>query len=1001
MQKFDCLARELPLFGPHLLEASAGTGKTFSIEHIYVRLILESIEAEQILAVTFTRAATRELKARIRANLEKALAGILSKNSPWDYLQPHFGSDAAIRLLTDALASFDRCQIFTIHGFCYRMLREFAFEAKVGSFSLPDEGKKIPETVRLAALDFLENGIDASLLCPEHLSLLFKQFESMEEIADRLIHSKAAAPSLSFSEISTKCKAALHSLRDPQNSPGILGNCIAALHLAWGELNEAKLLSDFHALKKNYKATIKGDFEMQVKALADHKLFPALLKERGTLFDFLHPDNQKVRVEEPKSLHYPGFFDWARIHIAPVVKKKVFPILQESFQPIAAKVIAEEELFDPDEILLQMKRAMDQEHFLAHVRQKYAAAMIDEFQDTDAVQWEIFQKLFFEKPLRAVYLVGDPKQSIYRFRKADIYTYLSARDFIGESSHYLLDTNFRSSKQLIGALNALFAREWLHLPKAGRILPYHPVKAGAKIDTDFSDEKGAIHFLLAEGDSLFEEAFLPYAVREIEKLGLKQCALLVKDRYQAEKASKMFKSRGIAATLRSQTPLGQTEAFQAIAELFDAVFSPHDKNAAHIVMAGPFAKPDLYFPELKRLLEDRGLVPFARELSLEADMMQIFELLFAWEKREGFSIEGLRRYLKTLKTLEPEEGGRQRMEGEEEAVQIMTLHVSKGLEFDVVFALGLASRTPQSDEAEELDAEKMRQLYVAMTRAKKRLYVPIALSKREGEAGTHSPMELFARHFEGSFIEQIETLSKTESISLETLSPPVILTPFVGVKTVERNDPLPMPRPFAPSFLFSFTTLAQTKESNVKWTGSDPDLFTLQTMPRGSDTGIAIHEIFEQLFSSKQPIWRAPSEMDALVLENLRFSPLFPWKEAIQQMVRQTVAMPLQSERKWFSLSEINRFQVEMEFVFSSASNFIKGFIDLLFYHRGKVYFADWKTNWLDSYDAASMQKAMQAHDYGLQATLYKEAIQRHFKAEFGGAFYVFVRGGAYLHING
>lgn len=77
MQRFDCLARECPLFGPHLLEASAGTGKTFSIEHIYVRLILESkedpIEVEQILAVTFTRAATRELKARIRANLEKAL----------------------------------------------------------------------------------------------------------------------------------------------------------------------------------------------------------------------------------------------------------------------------------------------------------------------------------------------------------------------------------------------------------------------------------------------------------------------------------------------------------------------------------------------------------------------------------------------------------------------------------------------------------------------------------------------------------------------------------------------------------------------------------------------------------------------------------------------------------------------------------------------------------------------------------------------------------------
>ena len=118
MQRFDCLALNCPLFGPHLLEASAGTGKTFSIEHIFVRLILESVEVEQILAVTFTRAATRELKARIRENLEKALALIQGDEPIWEYLRPHLGSLDAIRSLTDALAGFDRCQIFTIHGFC-------------------------------------------------------------------------------------------------------------------------------------------------------------------------------------------------------------------------------------------------------------------------------------------------------------------------------------------------------------------------------------------------------------------------------------------------------------------------------------------------------------------------------------------------------------------------------------------------------------------------------------------------------------------------------------------------------------------------------------------------------------------------------------------------------------------------------------------------------------------------------------------------------------------
>ncbi|MBX7067146.1 MAG: UvrD-helicase domain-containing protein [Parachlamydiales bacterium] len=974
MQKFDCLALDCPLFGPHLLEASAGTGKTFSIEHIFVRLILEGVEVEQILAVTFTRAATRELKARIRSNLEAALCNIKSGESSWHYLQPHFGSPQSTQALTDALACFDQCQIFTIHGFCYRMLKEFAFEANVSSLSNPDEGKKIPEVLQLAARDFLEHGIDPSLLCTEQLSLLFKEFDSMDSIAEKLLELKEFAPSLSFSEISAKCKAALHG---------------------W-TLEEDKLMADFRALEKNFKA-MKGNFEIQVRALADMDLFPALLKEKGSLFDFLDRENRKVRAEEPKFLNYPGFFEWARNHIAPLVKQKVFPVLQKAFQPIAEKILAEADHFDPDEILIKMRKSMENPRFKERVQKKYEAAIIDEFQDTDAVQWEIFQHLFFDPPLKALYLVGDPKQSIYRFRKADIYTYLAARHFLGEQNSYLLDTNFRSSKSLIGALNALFNREWLHLPKTNSTLPYYPVQAGAKIETDFTDGKGAVHFMIAEGESLFEEAFLPYAVREIEKLQCKRCAILVKDRYQAEKALDCLKKRGIAAVAKSHTPLGKTNAFKAINELFDAVLHPHDQNAANIVMAGPFAKPDLYLPEMKTLLEEKGLVSFAKEFALDSDAMQIFEHLFAWEKNEGFSFEGLGRFLEHLKHLDPEEGASRRMEVDEEAVQIMTLHISKGLEFDVVFALGLATRTPQSEDAAELNAEKMRQLYVAMTRAKKRLYVPIAFSKKEAASGAHSPIELFSQYFEGSFVEQIKILSQTESISHETLSPPLDFAPLALSKKAMISKPISKPRSYEFSILSSFTTLARTKESEVEWTDPDCTQFTLQTMPRGSETGIAIHALFEAIFSSPKPVWRDLGAIDAILAEQLQHSPLEPWQKAIQQMVRQTLSMPLQGEEEWFTLSEIDRFQVETEFVFPTPPDFVKGFIDLIFQRKNKMYLIDWKTNWLENYEPDSLKKAMDTHDYDLQATLYAEAIRRHFKAELGGAYYVFVRGGTWI----
>lgn len=973
MKRFDCLALDCPLYGPHLLEASAGTGKTFSIEHIYVRLILEGMDVQQILAVTFTRAATRELKSRIRVNLKKALDSLSVNQTPWAYLKPHLDSKEAIRSLTDALSGFDQCQIFTIHGFCYRMLKEFAFEAKIGSLSNPDEGMgKVPEVLRQAAYDFLENGIDHNLLCPEQLSLLFKQFSSLENIVDELVKLKDVGSTLSFSDVLEKCKAALHSW-------------------SGSRIEEEKLLEDFSALKPNYKVKVKGHFEVQVRALANFSLFPNLLKEKGSIFDFLDPENKKLKAKEPLHLNYPGFFDWAACQIAPLLKEKVFPVLQKAFYPIGQKILDEEDHFDPDEILIRMKTAIQYPHFQRKVKEKYEAAIIDEFQDTDALQWEIFQTLFFD--LKCLYLVGDPKQSIYRFRKADVYTYLEARQKVGEDNQYLLDTNFRSSKSLVGALNALFSRNWLHLPKLDTTLEYIPVQAGASVETDFSDDKGSLHFLIGEGSASFDDLFLPYAVAEIEKLGPKNCAILVRNRFEAEKAVNSLKMRGIAAVAKSHTPLGKTEGFRAVQELLHAVQFPHDKNAANIVMAGPFSKPTLFFPEYKTLLEEKGLVPFAREFSLGEEEMQIFELLFAWERQEGFSFEGLNRYLKFLKNLDSVEGGRQRVEVDEEAVQIMTLHISKGLEFDVVFALGLASRTPKSEEIEEINAEKQRQLYVAMTRAKKRLYVPIAQQKKEADLGAESPIELFSKHFEGSFIEQLEELSKKHSITIETLSEKVQLPPLKELNNKQKIKISPSPLSVTPSFLSSFTTLSSPKQMDVKWIESDFGELSLQSMPRGPETGIIVHKIFERLFSSQK---RSSKDLNALVDETISSTRLKPWAEVIQKMVYDTLQCPFIAQGEWFTLREIDRCQVEMEFVFAREPHFIKGFIDLVFYHKRKVYFLDWKTNWLEDYTSTSIEKAMKGHDYTLQASLYSEAIQKHFQAEFGGAFYVFLRGGTY-----
>ncbi len=984
MQRFDCLSLECPLFGKHLLEASAGTGKTFAIEHIFVRLVLEGVELERILVVTFTRAATRELKTRVRANLEKALESLEEVRAEWPYLEPHVGSESAKKALQNAIALFDRCQIFTIHGFCYRMLQEYAFEAKMGFGSPnPDDGKQIPDVLRKGAIDFLELGLDGQLVCPEQMSVVLRKYPSLDQLSKRLLLAKKGK-GLSFSEFSEQCKAALH---------------------CWG-LEANRLLEDFYALKEGYKKKA-GDHEAQVRALASLDV-RVLLKEKGSLFDFLSSENRKVKAVTPTSLNYPGFFDWAAVHIGTLIDLcigKGLQVLRTAWEPIEEKLLAESEHLGPDEILLKMKDSIRHEQFGSRIRQKYDAAIVDEFQDTDATQWEIFEKLFLD--VKALYLVGDPKQSIYRFRKADVYTYLHARDLLGEENLYHLDTNFRSSKQLIGALNALFSRDWLHLPKAQRTLPYLPVNAGLGEGPSFGDGKGAVHFMIGEGDpnDLFDEVFLPYCVGEIE--GLKgSIAVLVRDRYQAQKALDLLRKRGIAAVAKSHVPLGETIAFQALHELFDAVAHPRNQSRLKVVEAGPFGA-DLPLDDYKILLVEQGLVAFARafltescqeklkEAGLYMDVMQIFELLFAWEKEEQFTFEGLFRFFSELEELEADEGARRLMEVNENAVQVMTIHTSKGLEFEYVFALGLISPPPkqEEEEADELDAEKLRLLYVAMTRAKTRLYVPIA---RSAESDSPSAMELFLRHLP---FDELKRFSEVESISMEHFLGPVVLPPAsvqasIASSTIRHEVP-----GFTPSYLSSFTSLARVKEQKLEELPIS-DQFTLHTMPRGAETGIVVHGIFEQLFSSKNPIWRQPEEMDRLVEESLQHSPLLPWKRALQAMVREIVSMPLGP----LSLSNLNPgdVQVEMEFVFTKGNDFIKGFIDLVFFHQGKYYFLDWKTNWLGHSDADygfdNLQQSMESHDYILQAAIYREALSRYVKQAFGGAFYIYVRGKSFVY---
>src|SRR5262249_36255200 len=155
---------------------------------------------------------------------------------------------------------------------------------------------------------------------------------------------------------------------------------------------------------------------------------------------------RKVRAKDPSApLHYPGLVDRLRQSALPLIEQAKDPAvlllrLGRDLKEKARMHLESIEKFSPDELLGKMQQAAQLPLFAQRVRQRYRAAIIDEFQDTDPIQWDIFQKLFVSQ-MESICLVGDPKQSIYAFRNADVYTYLEAARAMGKSSKRHLGTN--------------------------------------------------------------------------------------------------------------------------------------------------------------------------------------------------------------------------------------------------------------------------------------------------------------------------------------------------------------------------------------------------------------------------------------------------------------------------------------------------------------------------------------------------------------------------------
>lgn len=956
MKHFDILSLDTNIFGKRFLEASAGTGKTFAIEHLVVRLLREgSLSLDQILVVTFTRAATRDLKMRIRANLSET-----------------------------ELISFDRAQIFTIHGFCHRMLSEFAFEAGV-AFDLEQQE---PEEEKSLIKNFLLEKLQG--YSPAQISHVMRRFDLVEALFKKKC-SNTKIPSFReihemFNDRLKPCSVVEELLKyTAMTDPDFRKQAIILETLL---ANRSSTEEEFDALIRPKKCFLEGMEASKLKVKfakmppreCTQKILPSRLCQSPGVETIdkggsINPIQPPLSMTQPRELsHQPGgqnLLSTLPYHDFEKMRSELLPLIRLARDPDAIfERIAQDwkkerkGALSYDDLLEQMEKSIENPLFAERIQKKYRAVIVDEFQDTDPIQWNIFHSLFSDQNLAAFYLVGDPKQSIYAFRQADIYTFFKAAEIFGKENSAHLDINFRSKPALVQALNLLFcSKDWMSLPALGQMLPVTPVR------TARTEEGGHLHFFVSEGPDAEENDFFPFIASKIPE-NEETVAILVKDRYQGQRMHNYLQRWNIPSSVKKGDCL---EGLSAMKDLLTAVLEPEDASAVKKALSSPLFNSDMgrdKFVEWNEILEQKGFAAFYGDFLHETiehivslpDLSLYHDLNFIYEHlSQQKDILALLPSLEELKEVE--------IEKEAEGVQIMTIHASKGLEFDIVFALGLASRYPDSNE--ELDAEKMRQLYVAMTRAKSELYVPLI---HDGD-GT-SPIEIFWQKAAPDLEQFSYTRLKNMQFNLQKRA---------RSREMELLPPAKLPPRASPQYLLSFSSLSQTTAHEI----FPPE----NTLPIGAETGIIVHSIFEKFFSSS-------TDLAELIAKEVEGTHLIGWEETLRTLVDQTLQLDIDG----FTLLDVPKENMltEMEFLFPAKDTFLKGFIDLCFEFRGKYYVLDWKTNWLENYSDAAVLQAMKDGDYLLQGAIYGEALQRYLEyfdpIPFGGAIYIFVRGPKAFH---
>lgn len=737
---------EVDLAGRQLIEASAGTGKTFTIGLLYLRFLLErNLTVPEILVVTYTNAATAELRSRIRARLRQAAIGLEvgeSRDATLNRLLQRrlaAGHGAADRRkLADALAQFDEAAIYTIHGFCQRVLGDNAFESALAFDSelVADMRPLLTDATR----DFYVSRLhDASTAFIRFLERRRITVATLATLAERMIGNPravlkpdrpAAAPNATdreqqwhdaFRRASAAWKGERDKIVDLLCSPGCLN------------------------LNSYRPPLIRTNWAPALDVLFDHALPP--LAGRFKQFENLTNDKLRARTSRKSTPPTHPFFDacsdlWvADISLEAGFEGSMYALLHDAVASVRSEIArrkAERGVQSFDDLLQIVHRNLrdPDSDLAAHIRQRYPAALIDEFQDTDPIQYEIFKTTHGEDGA-SLFLIGDPKQAIYGFRGAEVFTYIEAKRDAPEVEHSLA-VNYRSDPGVLRAINALF--EGARSPFVFDEISYRPIlPAPDAVDRLAPSSSFEILWLDAQEAKSAKTETVAAAVavdiarllREPPDLGdrpltASDIAVLCRTNRQARQMQEALRAHGLHSVLQTEDSVFDSGDATEVEHVLRAMLDPGDGRAVRNALVTSLFGIDAHglealegneadwddwinrFQRWHQLWVERGFVSAMRAMLQDCDVperllrrpdgerrltnvLQLIELVQTIAIQEKLGPETLARRLSQLRHNEETradlaaEAAQIRLESDSSALKLVTIHKSKGLEFPIVY----------------------------------------------------------------------------------------------------------------------------------------------------------------------------------------------------------------------------------------------------------------------------------------------------------------------------